>query len=541
MASDPADPELDSPRRRASQDDSFRSPSPTQRRSSTGRIRLGKSFEQLSEKKPKAEAFDYTELEEHSPKSRGRRKAWGNDSPKNRFDSPSSPKWAKPLDFGMGEWEEEQKPSYPRVRRASFTFGLEQQTSRIAIVVNGTRGDIQPMIALAREITTRFKNVVRIFTNADHVNLCRGFDTDVVPVFADTHSVMMNVGGLEGSKMDPNFSVAARQWLRENPSKCVSVTDALEDFGAHLMITGTNAFRATFRSEVESGAPQIPVMISRHAMEYNKLYLNSPPPRPAFYAVSETLDMETIPSGMMRVGSMFMHDMPAAAELAEGGHLAELAEFLSQGSAPVAIGWGSMLPKGMPAVAMLEVALHALMLAGERGVVLGGWARLDRLGHRLVSEGTLAGLTDAGTLADFARKRVCFVPSAPHAWLFPQCCCCVHHGGWGTTQQAMDVGCPQVVTPIAYDQFDAAAQVRRLRIGVGFDVALAQIPVPSLGTSIRQTMGPEVRHAAKLHTGRLTEEDGTRDLAEYIDTFLRTSVLSGRWGDAFQRTQAARC
>jgi rhamnosyltransferase subunit B len=42
----------------------------------------------------------------------------------------------------------------------------------------------------------------------------------------------------------------------------------------------------------------------------------------------------------------------------------------------------------------------------------------------------------------------------------------VHHGGVGTTSQALAAGIPQVIRPMAFDQFDNAARIERLRCGV---------------------------------------------------------------------------
>jgi rhamnosyltransferase subunit B len=49
--------------------------------------------------------------------------------------------------------------------------------------------------------------------------------------------------------------------------------------------------------------------------------------------------------------------------------------------------------------------------------------------------------------------------------LLPACAAIVHHGGIGTTSQAMAAGIPQLICPLAFDQFDNAARVERLRCG----------------------------------------------------------------------------
>lgn len=55
---------------------------------------------------------------------------------------------------------------------------------------------------------------------------------------------------------------------------------------------------------------------------------------------------------------------------------------------------------------------------------------------------------------------------APYSTVFPRCAAIVHHGGIGTTAQALRAGRPQLVTPMAHDQFDNAARVKRLGAGL---------------------------------------------------------------------------
>jgi len=46
-----------------------------------------------------------------------------------------------------------------------------------------------------------------------------------------------------------------------------------------------------------------------------------------------------------------------------------------------------------------------------------------------------------------------------------KCAAIVHHGGIGTTAMAFSTGCPQVVCPMAFDQFHNADRVERLGVG----------------------------------------------------------------------------
>ncbi|TWT59284.1 glycosyltransferase [Allorhodopirellula solitaria] len=49
-------------------------------------------------------------------------------------------------------------------------------------------------------------------------------------------------------------------------------------------------------------------------------------------------------------------------------------------------------------------------------------------------------------------------------WL-PHCHAILHHGGIGTTSRAIDAGVPQMIRPMAFDQFDNAARVERFGLG----------------------------------------------------------------------------
>jgi rhamnosyltransferase subunit B len=58
------------------------------------------------------------------------------------------------------------------------------------------------------------------------------------------------------------------------------------------------------------------------------------------------------------------------------------------------------------------------------------------------------------------------VDYAPFSSLLPHASAFVHHGGIGTTSQALAAGLPQLIVPMAHDQFDNADRVERLGAGL---------------------------------------------------------------------------
>lgn len=119
----------------------------------------------------------------------------------------------------------------------------------------------------------------------------------------------------------------------------------------------------------------------------------------------------------------------------------DLAEFLDAGPPPVVFSFGSAMKHARPYFA---AAVEACRLAGVRGVLLG------RSGAQIPES-----LPGSVHHADYA----------PFSDVFARAAAVVHHGGIGTCAQALRAGVPQLVMPLAYDQGDNAARVRRLGAG----------------------------------------------------------------------------
>ncbi len=127
--------------------------------------------------------------------------------------------------------------------------------------------------------------------------------------------------------------------------------------------------------------------------------------------------------GVQPLGAWFM---PEAEGLSE-----EVERFLAAGPAPVYVGFGSM--KDADARATSRTVLEAARLAGARVLLSRGWAAL-------------------GEGAPLPPTALAMGPQ-PHGKLFPRCAAVVHHGGAGTTATAARAGAPQVVVPHLGDQF----------------------------------------------------------------------------------------
>ena len=173
-----------------------------------------------------------------------------------------------------------------------------------------------------------------------------------------------------------------------------------------------------------------------------------------------------------------------------------LEEFLDSGDPPVAIGFGSMTTRD--ATASTRMVLEGVGASGRRAVLLSGWAGLG---------------------ASDLPSNVFVVDSAPHAWLFPRMAAAVHHGGSGTTAAALRAGIPQIVVPHLGDQPYWGRRMHEL------GVAPKPLPKPrltsaKLAAAIGEVTSDRRYSANAAALGKLVrDEDGLAAGVELIERY----------------------
>jgi len=172
---------------------------------------------------------------------------------------------------------------------------------------------------------------------------------------------------------------------------------------------------------------------------------------------------------------------------------ADLERFLDSGPPPVYIGFGSMI-HGNP-VWLTQTVLQAVKDAGKRAVLSPGWGGLDS--NNLPSE-------------------VFPLPSLPFSWLFPRLAAAVHHGGAGTTAACMRAGIPQVIVPFIADQPFWAQRMHALGVAPG-PVPLRGLNSEKLARAISATVNnPEMRHKADVLGQQVSAEEGISNAAQIV-------------------------
>jgi len=111
------------------------------------------------------------------------------------------------------------------------------------------------------------------------------------------------------------------------------------------------------------------------------------------------------------------------------------------------------------------------------------------------------------------------VPYVPLDLLLKRSAAFVHHGGIGSTSQGLLAGIPQLITPLAHDQFDNAARV--IQLNVGRSLAERSITGAHLTRSLWEILNASSLTAAcqSVRT-RLSPGQGLKQAVEAIEARL---------------------
>ena len=171
-----------------------------------------------------------------------------------------------------------------------------------------------------------------------------------------------------------------------------------------------------------------------------------------------------------------------------------LAAFLEAGESPIYIGFGSMTYKDPQALA--REVVEGVRQAGVRAILATGWGGLDKIA---------------------VPDTVLQIDGAPHARLFPHVSAVVHHGGAGTTAAGLRAGRPTLVCPLTVDQPFWAKRVWQLGCGPK-PRPLRRLRAGDFAVALKELVGnPAYRARASQIAARIEAEDGVARAVEIIE------------------------
>jgi len=399
----------------------------------------------------------------------------------------------------------------------------------IVLLTNGTRGDVQPYVALARGLHAAGYRacIVAPVAFGDFV-LQHG--VEFAPIDGNPSEWLMRAGGQAALTFDGNVFRNARATLNYwqavrpvyarmlasaweacralRPSMLViglptlwgiHIAEALRVpcVGAYLQpLTPTRAFPSVLwptRFSLGAGYNRLTHFITAQALwlpwrdlinhwrttslglptlyqspiSNLSLYGISPAvlPRPADWPASHTL-----------TGYWFLDEsvdwIPPAA----------LLRFLDAPAPAVYVGFGS--PGVREARPMLARFIQALETAQVRVVLA---------------------LPEGATTAPLP-PNIFPLSHAPHTWLFPRVRGVVHHGGAGTTAAALRAAVPQLLLPLAIDQFFWGERLAALQVGPR-PIPQRALTVNKLAAALRQLVEDETLHTNASAIGEMIRSE----------------------------------
>jgi sterol 3beta-glucosyltransferase len=177
---------------------------------------------------------------------------------------------------------------------------------------------------------------------------------------------------------------------------------------------------------------------------------------------------------------------------------ASIDDFIENGETPIYIGFGSM--KDFDSFNhTLEIIIEALALTKQRAVVGLGWT--------------------TNTYNEKLPDHIFLVDHIPHTWLFPKMKMVIHHGGAGTTATGLRAGKPTIIIHHNADQ--PAWGKRVFELGVGSEpIKKSHLTADKLAHAISFALAPSVIDKAQQLGQKLRQENGVQKAVQIINEFL---------------------
>ncbi|KAI3650375.1 hypothetical protein MP228_003856 [Amoeboaphelidium protococcarum] len=161
----------------------------------------------------------------------------------------------------------------------------------------------------------------------------------------------------------------------------------------------------------------------------------------------------------------------------------------------VYIGFGSIIVPD--AQEMTRSIIQAVKIAQVRAIICKGWSSRgsDTIDLNQQPQQDINGDDD----------DVYFISSVPHDWLFPKVQIVVHHGGAGTTAAGLRSGCVTIIKPFFGDQYFWASRVAALGVGL----QLRKLDVSSLAdTLVRAAQDQNMKIKAQALGEKIRSQNG---------------------------------
>lgn len=413
---------------------------------------------------------------------------------------------------------------------------------RYGIITTGSRGDVQPFIALALALMGN-GHAVTIVTNENFKAFVEGFGVSYLPITGDTERIINSPEALkllEGGSIFKFFyhvqkvsAETAEQSNKDILEACAKVDHLItsvlplpvvysiaEKYGkkcavVFLSVPPVPTKEFPFQVFGAKGHPWfnrlsyrltgLAYAMIRKKMNQFRKKIGLPPANVmkallrsdilAMTAVSQLLlpQPKDWPPNAHATGFFFLppttREKPGHAEMPEG-----LETWLAAGDAPVYVGFGSI---PIPDQVRLIRALQGV-LAEKRVVLAAGWSILKDLP---------------------AHPNLFVVKYVNHEWLLPQCSAAIIHGGIGTIAAVLRSGRPVIVVSILADQPINGQMIEQKRLG--FHIPFKKLSAEKLLQAIHATEDKYLVEKCKAAAAAIKAEDGVGKAVDLIGRYFQ--------------------
>ena len=175
----------------------------------------------------------------------------------------------------------------------------------------------------------------------------------------------------------------------------------------------------------------------------------------------------------------------------------QVEDFLQEGEPPAYIGFGSNPISDTEKYSQIFKEVHET--TGQRLIISKGWAELPEI-------------NDSDLL---------YVDDMPFELLFPRLAAVIHHGGTGTLAAIARAGVPQAAFPFMGDQFANRDQITKLKLGPD-TCNFKKMTAEAISSAIKEVITVELyRKNARDLSEKLQHVNGVKLTANLIEKLLR--------------------
>jgi vancomycin aglycone glucosyltransferase len=409
---------------------------------------------------------------------------------------------------------------------------------RVLLAPHGSRGDVQPMLALAQALRDR-GHVAAFVAPSNFVAWIRAHGFEAESNGIDVEAILQTAGAdLHSLRWQLRHLADLTATLFEAVARASGRADLILGAGVQVAAGSVAEWRHIPCATVafcqcaipSAAAPPPPIKIQTLPRWMNRLLWDISGPAVS-WALRSHINRGRAMLGLRGIDAVLSHLAGDEIVLAADPDLGPLGDdvsekvvatdawilkedaaavtaqvdaFLRLDPAPVYVGFGSMIAKRVAALAAETVA--AIRAIGRPAIVAGGWAGLDR--HIAPADDIL------------------IVDALPHAAVFPRVSAVIHHGGAGTTTAAARAGAPQVILPHILDQYYWAHRIAELGLGpraMAADLVTADILADRIDAAVAD---PAIRARADAMSAAIGARDGAPAAVEHLERLVASGAPS---------------